>query len=254
MVEEVLGMVDVKGRWAFITGASRGVGYQTALFMAKQGCNLIIHSRKKEHNQKVLAEVTALGVKAYSVEAELSSLPEVDKLLEEIDGFGVDVDILFNNAGISFYRPDYMNTPIEDFVHSFEVNVTAPVRLCYHFLPKMQEREFGRIINIISGIKNQPKQAAYSASKSALEKFTKDLSTVLQGTNVCMNLTDPGWCRTDLGGEDAPNDVITCMPGIVVGAFIEDQRSGRLLPAQMFRGMSLEQAVTLAECTGNTIG
>lgn len=247
-------MVDVQGRWALITGASRGVGYQIALLMAKQGCNLILHSRKKEHNQKVLKEVTELGVKAYSVEAELSSQHEIETMLAEIDGFGVDVDCLFNNAGISFYRPDYMNTPIEDFDQCFAVNVKAPVMLCYHFLPKMQERDFGRIVNVISGIKNQPKQTAYSASKSALEKFTKDLSSVLQGTNVCMNLTDPGWVRTDLGSENAPNDVESCIPGIAVGAFIDDRRSGRLLPAQMFRGMNLEQAVSLAECTGNTIG
>lgn len=55
-------MIIVKGKWALITGASRGVGYQTALFMAKQGCNLILHSRNLEHTAKVEAEVKALGV------------------------------------------------------------------------------------------------------------------------------------------------------------------------------------------------
>ena len=59
-------MVNVKGRWAFITGAARGIGYLVAQFMAKQGCNLILHGRTKEHCQKVVEEVKALGVEAYA--------------------------------------------------------------------------------------------------------------------------------------------------------------------------------------------
>lgn len=244
-------MVNVQGRWALITGASRGIGHQIALFMAKKGCNLILHSRKAEHNNKVVEEVTAFGVKAYSVEAELSDLEAVKKMLSQIDSLGVTVDILINNAAISFYRQDYMNTPITDFVQCFAVNATAPIQICYHFLPKMQKNGFGRIVNISSRLKNEPKQTAYSASKAALEKFTKDMSASLEGTGVCMNLTDPGWVRTDMGSENAPNDVSTSIPGVLVGAFVDDLRSGRYLPAQMFRGMTMEQAVNLAECTTN---
>lgn len=246
-------MVEVKGKWAMVTGASRGIGYQIALFMANQGCNLILHSRKAEHNKKIMEEVTALGVKAYSVQAELSNLEEIDRMLEEIDELKVTVDILFNNAAISFYRHDYMNTPIDDFVQCFAINSVAPIKLCYHFLPKMQENGFGRIINTSSGLKNEPRQTAYSASKAALEKFTRDMNSILEGTNVLMTITDPGWVRTDMGSASAPNDVTSCIPGIVVGAFIDDRRSGRYLPAQMFRGMNLEQAVNFAECTMNTI-
>lgn len=61
-----------------------------------------------------------------------------------------------------------------------------------------------------------------------------------------INLTDPGWCRTDLGGLGAPNSVESCIPGIAVGAFIDDKKSGRLLGAQYFTGMSLEDAVEKA--------
>ena len=57
-------MVQVKGKWAFITGSSRGIGYLTAKLMAEQGCNLILHSRKKEHCEKLLKEVRAMGVEA----------------------------------------------------------------------------------------------------------------------------------------------------------------------------------------------
>ena len=89
-------MVNVKGRWAFITGAARGIGYLVAQFMAKQGCNLILHGRTKEHCQKVVEEVKALGVEAYAVAAELSDPKAVEAMLQEIDALGVDVDILLN--------------------------------------------------------------------------------------------------------------------------------------------------------------
>jgi hypothetical protein len=62
-----------------------------------------------------------------------------------------------------------------------------------------------------------------------------------------INLTDPGWCRTELGGPNAPNAVESVIPGIVVGAFVDDKKSGRLLGAQSFAGMTLEEAVAKAE-------
>lgn len=241
-------MVDVKGKWAFITGASRGVGYQIAIFMAKQGCNLILHSRDLSHTEQVQNEVENLGVKAFAVQADLADPIKVQAMLQQIDSLQVTVDIVFNDAGIQVaYRNDYMKTPVEDFTTSFMINTISPAMICYHFLPKMMERGFGRILNTTSGIKNEPQQAGYSASKAALDKFTKDLSTVIEGTDVCMNLTDPGWCRTDLGGQYAPNSVESCIPGILVGAFIDDKKSGRLLNAQEFTNMSLEEAVKKAE-------
>ena len=128
-------MVDVKGRWAFITGASRGIGYLTALFMAERGCNLILHSRTPEHTKKVLSEVKALGVDAYAVSAELSDLDAVDKMLAEIDTLGVRVDIVLNNAGIQIaYRNDYFKTPVSDYTESFKINTIAPAMICYHFM------------------------------------------------------------------------------------------------------------------------
>jgi NAD(P)-dependent dehydrogenase (short-subunit alcohol dehydrogenase family) len=114
-------------------------------------------------------------------------------------------------------------------------------------VPKMIERGFGRVINTTSGIKNEPEQAGYSASKAALDKFTTDLGSTLNGTNVLINLTDPGWCRTDLGGPQAPNAPESSLPGVVVGAFVNDKKSGCLFHASTFAGMSLEDAVRKAE-------
>lgn len=241
-------MVDVKNRWALITGAARGIGYLTAKFMAGQGCNLILHSRELSHTQKVLEEVKAMGVTAYAVAAELSDPDSVKAMLAEIDNKGTQVDIVMNNAGMQIaYRKDYFKTPVEDYVESFKINTIAPAMICYHFMPKMIERGFGRIVNTTSGIALEPEQAGYSASKAALDKITIDLGSKVEGTDVMINLTDPGWCRTNLGGPNAPNAPESAIPGIAVGVFVDDKKSGRYLNAPFFAGLSLEEAVAKAE-------
>jgi len=241
-------MVNVKGRWALITGAARGIGYLAAIFMAKQGCNLILHARKAENCSKVLKEVKDLGVEAYAFGAELDNPEEVTAMLEKIDALGMDVDIVLNNAGLQVaYRTEYLTTPVSDYVTSFYVNTISPMMIVYHFLPKMQARGFGRIVNTTSGIRREPQQAGYSASKAALDKVTMDLASVLDGTDVMINLTDPGWCRTDLGGSAAPNAPESALPGVIVGAFMDDKRSGRNFAAGYFHGMTLEEAVDYAE-------
>lgn len=241
-------MVDVKGKWALITGASRGIGYLAALFMAERGCNLVLHGRKKEHCQKVISEVKKFGVECYAVEAELNNLDEVEKMLETIDENGTQIDIVLNNAGIQIaYRNEYLLTPISDYEQSFKINTIAPMMICYHFVPRMIERGFGRIVNTTSGIMLEPEQAGYSASKAALDKVTIDLGLKLEGTDVSINLTDPGWCRTDLGGQHAPNAPESALPGVVVGAFIDDKKSGRNFRAGLFYDMTLEEAVKKAE-------
>ncbi len=241
-------MYDIKGRWALITGAARGIGRLTAKFMAAQGCNLILHSRDTAHTEKVLAEVRACGVSACAVAADLNNPGDVERMLREIDGMGVDVDIVLNNAGLQIaYRTDYCATPVSDYEISFRVNTIAPAMICYHFLPKMIVKGTGRILNTTSGIALDVCQAGYSASKAALDKITIDLGSKVQGTDVLINLTDPGWCRTDLGGPQAPNAPESAIPGIVAGVFVNDGKSGRYLGAQNFAGMTLEEAVRKAE-------
>ena len=241
-------MVSLKGKWVFITGASRGLGLLAAQFMAKQGCNLILHSRKKEGTAKLAEELKAQGVEVFSVEAELSDLTQVEAMLAEIDGLGVQVDVVLNNAGLQVtYRTEYLTTPAEDFSTSFVINTIAPMMIVYHFLPGMIERGFGRIVNTTSGIALEAEQAGYSASKAALDKVTIDLGYKVNNTDVILSLADPGWCRTDLGGPNAPNAPESVIPGIVVGAFVDDGQSGRLFCAQDYVGLSLEDAVEMAQ-------
>ena len=241
-------MIDVKGKWTLVTGASRGIGRLCALTMAQQGSDLLLHSRSVAHCEEVLREVQKYGIKTHVLEAELSEPAQVEKLCREIDELGIVPDIILNNAGLQIaYRKDYLNTPPSDYEISFQVNVTAPMQICYHFLPKMQEKGFGRIVNTTSGIDLEPEQAGYSAAKAALNKVTRDLGKYYEGTDVTLSLTDPGWCRTDMGGPAAPNSAESALPGVLVGAFVNDGKSGRIFSAQDYSGMTLEDAVRKAE-------
>lgn len=241
-------MVNVKNRWALVTGASRGIGRLAATFLAEQGCNIIAWSRSLEHTATLKQELEAMGVQVFCVAADLADMNSVNQALAEIDKAGMNVEIVLNNAGVQIaYRTDYLTTPASDYITSFQINTTSPMMICYHFLPKMIANGFGRIVNTTSGIREDPQQAGYSASKAALDKVTVDIATKLQGTDVIISLTDPGWCRTDLGGPHAPNDPKSALPGVVVGAFVDDKKSGRLLPAGAFYDMTLAAAVAKAE-------
>lgn len=240
-------MLDLKGKWVLVTGASRGLGRLAAKLMAEQGSNLLLQSRNLEHTASLEEELKAKGVDCHSFAADLNDIPSVMKMLSDIDAIGMDVDVVLNNAGLQIaYRTDYYKTPAEDYTVSFNVNTIAPAMICYHFLPKMNARGFGRIVNTTSGIDKEPEQAGYSAAKAALDKITKDMASRLGGTGVAMNLTDPGWCRTDLGGPNAPNAPESAIPGVVVGAFVNDTVNGQIFRAQEFAGMSLEEAVAKA--------
>ncbi|MCR5249170.1 MAG: SDR family oxidoreductase [Lachnospiraceae bacterium] len=241
-------MYQVKGKWAFITGSARGIGYLAACFLAEQGCNLILHGRKPEHVEKALEEAKSRGVSAHVVAGDLGDPAAVEKMLGEIDALGVQVDIVLNNAGLQIaYRTDYLQTPVSDYEISFRVNTIAPAMICYHFLPKMIEAGTGRIVNTTSGIALDVCQAGYSASKAALDKITIDLGSKVEGTDVMINLADPGWCRTDLGGPQAPNAPESAIPGVIVGVFADDKHSGRCFGAQVFAGLGLQEAVEKAE-------
>ena len=241
-------MIDLKGKWVLITGASRGLGRLATMVMASQGCNLLLQSRSVEHTASLEEEVKALGVQVHSFAADLNDLSTVEKMLKDIDALGINVDVVLNNAGLQIaYRKEFCLTPVEDYTISFNVNTIAPAMICYHYLPGMIERGFGRIVNTTSGIDKEPEQAGYSAAKAALDKITKDMASKLGGTGVTMNLADPGWCRTDLGGPNAPNSPESAIPGVVIGAFVNDNVNGQIFRAQEFAGMTLEEAVKKAE-------
>ncbi len=223
---------DISGKWALVTGASRGVGRQISLGLARAGCNVVLHSRLLESTATLAAELHELGVQTHQVAAELSDAAELTSMLESLLQSGPEIDILYNNAAIMTpYRQDWLNIPDEDYQRSFQVNVIALSRICHAFIPGMKTRKWGRIVNVTSGIQNQPELIAYSISKGAVDKFTTDTSGHLAEHGVLMNTLDPGWLRTDLGGPNAPGDVTSVLPGALIPVLTETTH-GQLFRAQ----------------------
>jgi NAD(P)-dependent dehydrogenase (short-subunit alcohol dehydrogenase family) len=229
-------MSKLAGKRALITGASRGVGRQIALGLADHGCRLLLHGRRREHCEPLRDELAGRGVEVELLGAELSDGAQVEALIDRVLARSGGVDILYNNAAIMSPWRDAHTTPTEDYRTSFEVNVIALTRLCDRFLPGMIERKWGRIVNVTSGIENIRELLPYSMSKAAVDRYVRDVSPSLAGTGVVMSLLDPGWLRTDLGGDKAPNAVETCLPGVLVPLLLDDEAaSGTFYCAQDYR-------------------
>jgi 3-oxoacyl-[acyl-carrier protein] reductase len=229
--------VDIRGKWALVTGASRGIGKLVAIALADHGCNVVVHSRSRDHTAALERELVDKGVRCTGVAGDLSDPQQVERLLDDAVAASGGFDILYNNAAIqTAFREPYTETPSDDFRRSFEVNAISAIRITYRLLPEMRARRWGRIVQVTSGIQEVPQLMAYAASKAALDKFVRDTVPSLRQSGVLMNLLDPGWLRTDLGGPNAPNDVETVLPGALVPVLLEGEVHGFLFRAQDYAG------------------
>lgn len=235
--------VDIAGKWALVTGASRGIGRQIALGLAQKKVNLVLHSSSKGNQSDTLAALGKFDVEVRSVEARLDDPDAIAACVEEAETLSGGIDILYNNAALMTPETPLFDTPQSDYEKTFQVNLYSIIQICAWFAPRMVTRGFGRIINVSSGIKDQPQLDAYSISKAALDKYTRDLAVELDGTGVLANMLDPGWLRTDMGGADAMNDVETVLPGALVPAMLGQEGpeapKGQLFRAQDFVGIPL---------------
>jgi NAD(P)-dependent dehydrogenase (short-subunit alcohol dehydrogenase family) len=216
-------MINMQGRNALITGSSRGVGQQIAIGLAQNGCNVIVHSRTKNGCARTIQMLKKYSVSVYSVFGELSDEASVHKVIRQCNALNIDIDILYNNAGMMVpYQNDIWQHSWESWMTSMKTNVFSMYTLCSAFIPQMEERGFGRVVNLISGINKTPELAPYGASKWAVIKLTEDLASKYAHTNVKINALDPGWLRTDMGSQDAPNPVEAVLPGALVPALLEE--------------------------------
>jgi NAD(P)-dependent dehydrogenase (short-subunit alcohol dehydrogenase family) len=242
---------SLRGQWALVTGASRGIGQQIARALATHGLNLICHARTDESAHKACHSLAVDGITALPFAADLANQQALDNLCVWLAKSAPPISVLYNNAGISPPCPEgFWGMTTKELSLSYAVNAIAPIRICQAVIPGMKARGFGRVVNVSSSIQCRPDEMAYACSKAALDKFVHDLSPHLESTGVMMSLLDPGWLRTDMGGVAAPQDVGSVLPGALLGALVNGNVNGRWISAQDYNGQTLENAARKAFFVG----
>lgn len=211
-------------KWALVTGSARGIGRQIALGLAELGCRVIVHGRAQQNTAETVALIKhhVADAEVYTVFGQLDSDDGVEQVIRQVQGHTSQLDILYNNAAIGCEPTAVFEFDMATWQQLFQVNVFAVVKLCNAFAPGMRQRNWGRIVNVSSGIADQPHLAPYSVSKAAIDKLTKDLAFEFKDTAVRVNAIDPGWIRTDLGGPNAWDAVESTLPGMLAPVIVED--------------------------------
>jgi NAD(P)-dependent dehydrogenase (short-subunit alcohol dehydrogenase family) len=204
---------------AFITGANRGIGLQTARELGREGFVVVLGVRDPGKAEAALAELREARIEAEIVRYD-GARPETDEQVRaHLEAKYGRLDVLVNNAGILretlIGSPDASTVSQEILRETFETNVFAVIRLTQTLLPLLRKSPAGRIVNLSSILGSlglhaaepspiaQAKAFAYNASKSALNAFTLHLADELRGTPVKVNSAHPGWVKTELGGPHA---------------------------------------------------
>ena len=177
----------VNGKTVVITGASSGIGRAAALKIAKAGGIPLLVARTQEKLDEVKDEIERDGGTAYAYTADLSDYDSIDALVEKIFADHPSVDMLVNNAGRSIRRSVALSYDrFHDYERTIKLNYLGTVKLVLGLLPHMREKKSGHIVNVSSiGVQtNPPRFSAYVASKSALDAFTRVVSSETIGDNV----------------------------------------------------------------------
>ncbi len=190
--------IDLGGRIALVTGASKGIGRAIALELAGAGADLVINARGRAALDAVADELRALGRRVEAVAADVATPDGALLPVERARATFGGVDVLVNNAGRG--SPKRLLDLTEDDWHaSFELNFMSAVRLSLACVPIMRARGGGRIINISSRVGRQPDPyfAPYAAAKAALINFTKNLANAFSKDGILSNCIVPGLVRTE---------------------------------------------------------
>ncbi|MBN1827296.1 MAG: SDR family oxidoreductase [Candidatus Eisenbacteria bacterium] len=215
-------MHALSGKWALVTGSSRGIGQRIAVGLAGEGCNVILHARTIGHLDETVHVLKDHDVEQVTVEGDLATDAGVLAVIDGVREKPGRVDILYNNAAVQNEWRSIWEIPKKVWEETFQINLHALVAMCNAFVPGMIERRFGRVVNITSGIRDVPHLAPYGVSKAAVDKYTLDLAAELRDTGVLVNTLDPGWLKTDMGGPHADHEIDTVLPGALVPALLDD--------------------------------
>lgn len=186
------------GKTAIVTGASRGIGREIALELAKNGANVVVnYASRADQAEEVVTLIRQGGGEALAIGADISRVPENERLFREtIEAFG-GVDILVNNAGIMITKPIEAMTE-EDFDRQFNINVKGTyfaIQQAYRCM-----NDGGRIINFSTSVAGQmfPAYSVYAGTKGAVEQFTRQLAKEFGPKGITINAVAPGPVNTEL--------------------------------------------------------
>ena len=210
---------------ALITGASKGLGFETAYQLGVKGYAVIVAARTQQKSNETAEKLKSKGVHAVGMQLDVVNDNDVDNLSKSINEHFGKLDVLVNNAGVQLDFPGFMpgnsteTVSMDILKQTFEINYFAPIALTQKLLPLLKKSTAGRIVNVSSIMgslalhadSNSPiygiKLLAYNSSKTALNQFTLHLAEAMKDSPIKVNSAHPGWVKTDLGGEYAPMSI-----------------------------------------------
>src|SRR5690348_15429720 len=184
---------------ALVTGASRGIGHEIALALAKAGAKVVGTSTSAEGASKLTAELASHGYNGRGAVLDVGNPASIDALMTDLDAAGEMPTILVNNAGITRDMLLLRMKP-EDWDQVIATNLTSVFRLSKACLRRMMKERHGRIINLTSvvGLTGNPGQANYAAAKAGILGFTKSLAKEVGSRGITVNSIAPGFIDTDM--------------------------------------------------------
>jgi NAD(P)-dependent dehydrogenase (short-subunit alcohol dehydrogenase family) len=183
--------LQLDGKRALVSGSTAGIGYAIAEALAKEGAHVIVNGRTPARVEATVQKLTGAGLKGKveGFSADLGTSEGVNQIVARYP----DVEIVVNNLGIFEPKP-FEQIPDADWFRFFEVNVLSGVRLSRHYLPRMKDRNWGRIVFISSesGVHTPVEMIHYGMTKTAQLAISRGLAETTAGTNVTVNTVLPG--------------------------------------------------------------
>ncbi len=193
--------MELDGKTAVVTGASRGIGRVTAIYLARAGASVMInYSANRAAAQEVKEKIMSEGGRAEIFQANVADYSQCEALLESAIDHFKRIDILINNAGIT--RDNILARMKKDqWQEVIDTNLTGVYNCCRAVLrPLLKQKSGGRIINVasVAGIYGNTGQANYAAAKGGVIAFTKTLAKELGSRNIAVNAVAPGFIETEM--------------------------------------------------------
>lgn len=185
--------LGIQGKNAFVTGGTRGLGREAALALAREGANVAVCARNAAQLDDIRQEIANAGVRALAFQADLGESDAPETAFARVTSEFGQLDILVNNVGGSLGTSDVLRSSAADFQKVFDLNLWSALRLMKLATPKMQERRWGRVINIASIYgREYGGGAPYMAAKASMIAVSKHLALTVAKDGVTVNAIAPG--------------------------------------------------------------